>query len=75
MGQLTGHVSRGHAALLSPALQRSCAGALEAVGMIVGGWDDGDSEGHYGIRVWITQRDAQRLGVRRERLNAGWRRR
>ncbi len=70
MGQLTGHVSRGQAGLLSPLMQHSCAGALEAVGMIVGGWDDGDSSGYYGIRVWITQRDARRLGVRSDQIDS-----
>jgi hypothetical protein len=82
MGQPLGHVSRKTAALLSPAMQRSCGGALEAVGMIVGGWaalilnDDGTdrvSIGHYGVRVWIMHRDADRLGVRPDDLDSSLR--
>lgn len=81
MGQLTGYVSRSQTELLAPAIQRSCGGAIEAVGMIVGGWRNevgyaDVSEGHYGIRVWLTQRDAQRLAIRPDdldvRLRAQW---
>jgi hypothetical protein len=63
MGQLLGYVARDHAAVLSPAMQDGCAGTLEVRGLIVGGWRDSQSEGHYGIRVWVSGREAQRLGV------------
>ena len=63
MGQLLGYVAREPAAVLSPRIQQACGGVLEARGLIVGGWDDGYTQGHYGIRVWITTTDASRLGV------------
>jgi hypothetical protein len=63
MGLLLGHVARDTAARLSLAMQARCRGAIEARGMIVGGWKDGESEGHYGVRVWLTTADALRLGV------------
>jgi hypothetical protein len=71
MGTLLGYVSRALAEVLSPAIERACGGILEARGMIVGGWRDEDSEGHYGIRVWITQQDAARLGLRADAID--WR--
>jgi hypothetical protein len=83
MGEHVGYVSRETATFLSPAMQRACGGALEARGLIVGGWksesrdDHGRylevSEGSYGIRVWITQRDTERLGVRPDALDPGLR--
>ena len=82
MGQPLGHVSRHVAATLSPAMQRSCGGVIAAVGMIVGGWaalirdDDGSdhvSVGQYGVRVWIVQRDADRLGWRPDDLDVSLR--
>jgi HIRAN domain len=63
MGQHLGYVARDQAVALSPAMQNGCGGALEARGLIVGGWRDSRSEGHYGIRVWVSGREAQRLGV------------
>lgn len=63
MGQLLGHVGREHAAVISPALHNKCGGVIEARGLIVGGWRDRDSEGHYGIRVWLTRHQADRLSV------------
>jgi len=72
MGQHVAFVSRSQAAVLAPAITTTCRGVLEARGMIVGGWLDRSggvvSEGHYGIRVWLTQRDAQRLGIRADDL-------
>jgi hypothetical protein len=44
-------------------MQRYCRGVLEGRGLIVGGWDDGVTEGHYGVRAWIRARDITRLGV------------
>ena len=38
-------------------------GALLALGLIVGGWKDSESEGHYGIRVWLKPADAVRMGI------------
>jgi hypothetical protein len=63
MGQLVAYVARAQAAVLSPRITAACNGVIEARGMIVGGWNDGASEGHYGIRVWFTTRDTERLGV------------
>jgi hypothetical protein len=64
MGQLVGYIERDEAAMFSPVMQRVCGGVLEGRGLIVGGWRDSRSEGSYGIRVWVTQRDVDRLGVR-----------
>jgi hypothetical protein len=63
MGQRVGHVARPSAALLSPAMQVHCGGILEASALIVGGWDDGSSQGSYGIRVWLTTADLTRIAV------------
>jgi hypothetical protein len=54
MGQHVGYVSRGAAKLLSPAMQAMCGGVGEAQGVIVGGWDDGETQGDYGVRVWVA---------------------
>lgn len=62
MGQLVGHVAREMAEQLSPALA-PVGGAIETQGIIVGGWRDRDSEGSYGIRVWLDSAVAVRLGV------------
>jgi hypothetical protein len=40
-----------------------CGSALEATGLIVGGWDDGRSVGSYGVRVWVRRFDLERIGV------------
>lgn len=63
MGQLLGYVAREPASILSPNICRAAGGVIEARGLIVGGWDDGMSVGHYGIRVWLTERDCSRLSV------------
>src|SRR5258708_34967889 len=42
-------------------MQQHCGGVVEPRGLIVGGWNDGETEGHYGIRVWISQSDTARL--------------
>ena len=63
MGQQVGYSARDEAAVLSPALLEHCGGAIEAHGLIVGGWKDGDDEGHYGIRVWLSTDDATRLAL------------
>jgi hypothetical protein len=62
-GQLLGYVARDAASRLSAPIQDRCGGALEARGLIVGGWRDSRGEGHFGIRVWLTDRDAARLGL------------
>jgi len=64
MGQLVGYVARDQAPVVSQGMQRSCGGVLEERGLIVGGWRDRQSEGHYGIRVWLTRRDADRIGLK-----------
>jgi hypothetical protein len=61
MGMLVAYVARDTAARLSSAMQSRCGGAIESRGLIVGGWKDSDSEGYYGIRVWLTPADAVRL--------------
>jgi hypothetical protein len=63
MGMKVGHLARDIAARLSSPMQLRCGGAIEARGMIVGGWKDSNSEGHYGIRVWLTPADAVRLEI------------
>ena len=63
MGLVLGYLPRDPAGRLSPLMQSRCRGAIEARGLIVGGWDDGESEGHYGLRIWITPADVLRLGV------------
>jgi hypothetical protein len=69
MGQHVAYVARAQAALICPPIADVCNGAIEARGLIVGGWNDGRTEGHYGIRVWLTTRDTDRLGVDAERLD------
>lgn len=64
MGQLVGYIACDEAALFSPAIQRFSGGVLEARGLIVGAWRNPDNEWSYGIRVWATQRDMDRFGVR-----------
>lgn len=73
LGQLVGYVQRDLAALVHAPMMRNCGGAVEARGLIVGGWKDGEDEGHYGIRVWITSRDAARLGLRPDELDSSLR--
>jgi hypothetical protein len=69
-GQLVGYISRDHASMISPEMQQSCGGAIEARGLVVGGWDRGNGDvGSYGIRAWISQRDVDRLGVRADNLD------
>jgi len=63
MGQHVGFIPRQTAALLSSCMHAGCGGVLEAVGFIVGGWDNGISTGFYGIRVWVKKEDLQRIGV------------
>lgn len=63
MGQLVGYIQREFAAELSPAMQRGCRGVIEARGLIVGGWRDGRSEGHYGIRAWVRTSEVERIGL------------
>jgi len=70
MGKHVAYVARQHAAILSPAMTAAFRGVIEAPGMIVGGWHSHDSEGHYGIRVWITTRETTRLGLRPDQLDA-----
>jgi hypothetical protein len=69
MGLHVAYVARAQAALLCLPIADNCNGAIEARGLIVGGWDDGITEGHYGLRVWLTTRDTKRIGVEAERLD------
>jgi len=62
-GQLLGHVGRQQASELSPVLRERAGGVTEGIGVIVGGWRNPVSEGHYGIRVWVPGADARRLGL------------
>lgn len=62
MGQHIGYVDRDEAALFAPALA-PYGGVLEAQGLIVGGWRNDDSEGHFGCRVWLSSRDSARMGL------------
>jgi hypothetical protein len=62
MGRLVAYVKRRDAAILAPLLRDTCGGAIEARGLIVGGWKNDDSEGFYGVRVWLTSNDMRRLG-------------
>jgi HIRAN domain len=64
MGQLVGYVAREQAGVVSRGMQQACGGVLEERGLIVGGWRDERGEGSYGIRVWLTRHDADRIGVR-----------
>jgi hypothetical protein len=63
MGLGVGHVARPSAAVLSPAMQVHSGGVIEAKALIVGGWDDGSSRGHCGIRVWLSTADLDRICV------------
>jgi hypothetical protein len=69
MGQHVGYVARDQAALLAAPLASAFGGAIEARALIVGGWRDAFSEGHYGIRVWIAQHDSARLGIPPSKLD------
>jgi hypothetical protein len=62
MGQLVAYVVRKDASTLAPLMWSNCGGAVESRGLIVGGWKHDLSEGSYGIRVWLTSDDMQRLG-------------
>jgi HIRAN domain len=65
MGQHVGYVKRGRAKQLHPRMADRCGGAIECVGMILGGWRyDDDDEGYYGIRVWLRRGDRARLGLK-----------
>ena len=55
----------GRAKQLHPRMADRCGGAIECVGMILGGWRyDDDDEGYYGIRVWLRRGDRARLGLK-----------
>lgn len=62
-GQHVGFVDAKIAARVSPAMQHTCGGVLEGRGLVVGGWHDGDNEGSFGVRGWITSKDVVRLGL------------
>jgi hypothetical protein len=62
MGTLVGYVPRRLAAQVAPVLGAH-RGVAECQGLIVGGWRTREDEGHYGIRVWFTRSDADRLGL------------
>ncbi len=65
LGLHVGYIARHGAAKLSPMLQRSNRGVVECQGLVVGGWKDESSEGHYGIRAYFDGPTAARLGLRR----------
>lgn len=70
MGQHVAYIRRDLAEVLGPAMQSHCRGVVEAVGIIVGGWDRGGGDtGSYGIRVWLKEQDVTRLGLRADRLD------
>jgi len=73
MGQHVAYVARDQAALIADAMKARCRGVIEAPGLIVGGWKNAESEGHYGIRVWITTKDTDRLGVQPRVLDPSFR--
>jgi len=66
LGQLVGHVARDKAAKVSAVLAQ-VGGVVEAQGLIVGGWSSAESEGSFGCRVWLSARDAGRLGLKPDR--------
>jgi hypothetical protein len=57
MGQQVGYLAREQAAKMTSPLMTACGGVLEVTGLIVGGWRNSENEGHYGIRVWMAERD------------------
>jgi len=63
MGQQLGFVPREAAAELAPAMSARSGSVIEGVGFIVGGWDNGESVGSYGVRVWISKESLARIGV------------
>lgn len=69
LGLHVGYLPRDLAARVSPRLAE-LRGAVEGHGLIVGGWKDRDSEGHYGIRVWLDPDTAARVGIRRPLVEA-----
>lgn len=62
MGLHVGYVARESAEVICGPL-RQLGGVTELPGMIVGGWDDGVTEGHFGCRGWMPAELANRLGV------------
>jgi hypothetical protein len=69
MGVHVGYVARELAYDLAPAMQAHAGGIVEARGVIVGGWDDGTTEGYYGIRAWLTEADFLRLHLEPDDLD------
>ena len=61
MGLNIAKIERADAAILSPLVQTHCGGAIEGRGLIVGGWKREESEGYFGVRVWLTSQDMKRL--------------
>jgi len=69
MGLHVGFLPKETAQLLSPSIQTHYSGVIEAVGVIVGGWDDGMGDaGHYGIRLWIDKMLLTRTGLLPDRI-------
>jgi hypothetical protein len=68
LGELIGYVARDIAARLAPPIQRVYGGALEGRGLVVGGRHDGRSGRDFGVRGWITTRQAATLGLDGESL-------
>ena len=65
MGLVVGYLPKQLAAGACAGMSRH-GGAVEGQGLIVGGWKDGSSEGSFGIRVWLREDDAQRVGIARQ---------
>ena len=68
-GQHVGYLNRDHAAMLATPIAQVCGGALEDASSSADGIRGGGDTGHYGIRVWITTADAERIDVRADDLD------
>lgn len=65
MGLVVGYLPKQLAEAACAGISRH-GGAVEGQGLVVGGWKDGTSEGSFGIRVWLREGDAQRVGIARQ---------
>jgi hypothetical protein len=60
-GMFLGFIAKQPAQFLAPAMSATCGGVIEGLGVVVGGWDDGETSGSYGIRVWIDNALCDRM--------------